>query len=58
MRLPMVSCFRAGGCLFVASFWLLLLFLFPTAVAADSPGDEFLTGYVVSVLERDLNWNR
>jgi hypothetical protein len=57
MRLPIVSCFRAGGCLFAASFWLLLLFPFPTA-AGNPPGDEFLTGYVASVLERDLNWSR
>ncbi|MFZ1985049.1 MAG: DUF1207 domain-containing protein [Desulfatitalea sp.] len=36
---------------------LLLLPIFP-AVAADRAGDEFLTGYIASILERDLHWER
>ena len=27
-------------------------------MAADRAGDEFLTGYVASILERDLHWER
>jgi len=58
MMLPIVSCFRVGGCLFAASFWLLLFLAIPSAATAEAPGDGFLTGYIASVLERDLNWNR
>jgi hypothetical protein len=36
----------------------MLLFPAPPAVAKDRTGDEFLTGYVASILERDLNWER
>lgn len=41
-----------------AALWLMLLFPVPPAVAADGAGDEFLTGYVASILERDLHWER
>ena len=41
-----------------ASLCLMLLFPSPPAVAADRVGDEFLTGYVASILERDLHWKR
>ncbi|MFH1976075.1 MAG: DUF1207 domain-containing protein [Pseudomonadota bacterium] len=51
-------CFNVTGCLCAASICLMLLFLSPPAVAADRTGDEFLTGYITSVLERDLNWER
>jgi hypothetical protein len=39
---------------------LCLVLLFPSlpSVAADRAGDEFLTGYVSSILERDLQWER
>lgn len=39
---------------------LCLMFLLPTiqAEAADRAGDAFLAGYVASVLERDLLWER
>lgn len=36
----------------------LLLFSALPAVAANSASDEFMTGYVSSVLERDLRWER
>ena len=38
----------------------LVMLLFPSrpAVAVDRAGDEFLTGYVASILERDLRWER
>jgi hypothetical protein len=36
----------------------MLFFLSPPAVAADRAGDEFLTGYIASILERELLWER
>jgi len=36
----------------------MLLFASPPAVAADRTGDEFLAGYIASILERDLRWER
>lgn len=41
-----------------ASLCLMLLFQAPPAIAADRAGDEFLTGYIASILERDLLWKR
>jgi len=49
---------NVGYCLCLVSLFLMLLPPFPTAVAADRAGDEFLTGYVASILERDLYWER
>ena len=40
------------------SLCLILFFSSLPAVAADRSGDEFLTGYVASILERDLHWER
>jgi hypothetical protein len=37
---------------------LVLIFASSSAMAADRTGDEFLTGYVASILERDLHWER
>lgn len=52
------TCFNIAGRLCAA--FLCLVYLFPSlhAVAAGRAGDEFLTGYVVSILERDLRWER
>jgi len=44
--------------LFAASLCLMFLFFTPSAKAADRVGDAFLTGYLASVLERDLHWAR
>ncbi|MDD3813848.1 MAG: DUF1207 domain-containing protein [Desulfocapsaceae bacterium] len=41
-----------------AALGLMLLFQSPLAIAADRAGDEFLTGYIASILERDLLWKR
>ena len=41
-----------------ASLCLMLLFQSPLAIAVDRAGDEFLTGYIASILERDLLWER
>jgi len=36
----------------------MLFFPLRFAEAADRAGDEFLTGYIASILERDLHWER
>jgi hypothetical protein len=38
--------------------WLMLLFPSHPLSAADRTSDEFLTGYIASILERDLHWER
>ena len=58
MLLRITTCLNVTGRLCAASLCLMLLFPSPPAVAADRSGDEFLTGYVASILERDLNWER
>jgi hypothetical protein len=40
------------------SLCLVLLFQSSPAVAAERAGDEFLTGYIAAILERDLHWER
>ena len=44
--------------LYALSLCLILFFPSFPASAADRASDEFLTGYVVSILERDLHWER
>ncbi|MGD9971986.1 MAG: hypothetical protein AB7S77_02875 [Desulfatirhabdiaceae bacterium] len=39
-------------------FCFMILFQFLPVAAADRAGDEFLAGYVASILERDLRWER
>ena len=58
MLMRITACFNITGRLCVASLWLMLLFPALPAVAADRTGDEFLTGYITSILERDLHWAR
>ena len=58
LLLRITHCFKVTGRLCAASLCLMLLFPSPPAMAADRAGDEFLTGYVASILERDLNWER
>ena len=56
VRIP--TYFNVTGCLWAAALCLMLIFASPPAVAADSASDEFLTGYIASILERDLHWER
>jgi hypothetical protein len=49
---------NVAGTFCAASMFLILLFPSPPAVAADRGGDEFLAGYIASILERDLRWER
>ncbi len=58
MLLRITACLNVTGHLCAVSLCLMLLFPSPPAVAADRVGDEFLTGYVASILERDLKWER
>ena len=56
--LRITTCLNVTGRLCAAFLCLVLLFPSASAVAADRAGDEFLTGYVASILERDLKWER
>ena len=58
MLLRITTCLNVTGRLCAVSLCLMILFSSPPAVAADRAGDEFLTGYVASILERDLRWER
>ena len=53
-----ITCLNITGRLCAVSLCLLLLSPSPPAVAADRTSDEFLTGYIASILERDLHWER
>lgn len=59
MLMRITSCLNnAAGRLCAASLCLMFLFPLLTAEAADRASDEFLTGYISSILERDLHWER
>jgi len=58
MLLRITTCLNVTGRLCAAFLCLMLLFPSPPAVPADRAGDEFLTGYIASILERDLHWER
>ena len=58
MLMRITTCLNVTGRLCAVSLCLMLLFPSPPAVAADRAGDEFLTGYIASILERDLHWER
>lgn len=58
MRMHNTTCFNVTNCLYAAFLWLLLIFPASPAKAADRAGDEFLNGYVASILERGLHWER
>lgn len=58
MLMRITTCLTITGRLCAACLCLMLLFTSPPAAAADRAGDEFLTGYIASVLERDLHWER
>jgi len=56
----MLNCtvFIVIGRLGAAALCLMLLFPSPPATAADRVSNEFLAGYLASILERDLHWER
>ena len=58
LLMRITACFKVAGCLCAVA--LCFIFLFPSlpARAADRAGDEFMTGYIASILERDLHWER
>ena len=51
-------CLNVSRSLFAAFLCLIFLFSSQPSVAADRTSDEYLTGYVTSILERDLHWER
>ncbi|MFH1156872.1 MAG: DUF1207 domain-containing protein [Pseudomonadota bacterium] len=58
MLLCIPTCLNFTGRLFAAALCFTILFTSSPAKAVERAGDEFLTGYVASILERDLNWER
>ena len=58
MLMRITTRFNLAGCLCAAVLWFMLLLMAPPAVAADMSSDEFLTGYMTSILERDLHWEK
>ncbi|MFA4918486.1 MAG: DUF1207 domain-containing protein [Thermodesulfovibrionales bacterium] len=58
MLMRIATCLNVTGRLCAVALCLMLLFASSPAVAADRAGDEFLTGYIASILERDLHWER
>ena len=56
MLMHITTCLNVTGRLCAVSLCLMLLFPSPPALAADRAGDEFLTGYIVSILDRGLHW--
>ena len=58
MLMRITTCFNVACCLCAVALWLMLFFPAPPALAVDGAGDEFLTGYIASILERDLHWQR
>jgi len=58
MLMRITTCLNFTGRLCAAFLCLMLLFPSHPAVAANRAGDEFLTGYIASILERDLHWER
>ncbi len=52
------TCLNVTGRLWAAFLCLMLLLLSHPAVAVGRVGDEFLAGYIASILERDLHWER
>jgi Protein of unknown function (DUF1207) len=58
MLMRRTTCSNVACCLCAVALWLLLFLPAPYALAVDGAGDEFLTGYIASILERDLQWQR
>ena len=58
IMLTRITRLNANGSLRAVALCLMLLFASSSAVAVDRVGDEFLSGYIASVLERDLHWER
>ncbi len=56
VSLPITIGFKITGRLCAAALCCLFFFSPSPAVAADRSGDEFLTGYITSILERNLHW--
>jgi hypothetical protein len=57
MPLNISTCLNITSRLCAGALCIMLFFPSPSA-AADKVGDDFLTGYVASILERDFQWKR
>ncbi|MFH1994694.1 MAG: DUF1207 domain-containing protein [Nitrospinota bacterium] len=58
MRLCLPPCLTIFGRLCLAALCLIILGSSSPAMASNRTSDEFLTGYIASILERDLLWKK
>lgn len=58
LLLPITTCFNGAVCVCAAVICLMLVFPYPANADADRSGDAFMTGFISSVLERELQWDR
>lgn len=58
MLMRITTLLNVTGLLCAAALCIVVLFPSLPAEAAERAGDEFLTGYVASILERALHWER
>ncbi|OQX05991.1 MAG: hypothetical protein BWK76_26760 [Desulfobulbaceae bacterium A2] len=58
LRMRTNACFFVAPHLCSALLCLLILGTVHPVIAADRVGDEFLAGYITSILERDMHWER
>src|SRR4030067_1363206 len=58
MLMHITTCFNIAYCLCAVALCLMLFSPASPALAVDGAGDEFLTGYIASILERDVHWQR
>jgi hypothetical protein len=58
MLLNIITLSHVTNRLCVAVICLMLFCTSPSAVAADRVSDDYLAGYVASILERDFHWER
>jgi hypothetical protein len=58
MLMRITTCLNVNGSLCAVTLCIMLLLASSPAVAVNSAGDEFLAGYIASILERDLHWER
>jgi hypothetical protein len=58
LSLSNASCLRGAVYVHAAVICLMLVFPYPVNADADRSGDAFMTGFISSVLERELQWDK
>ncbi|MBE0584498.1 MAG: hypothetical protein IH612_12170 [Desulfofustis sp.] len=57
-KMRIISWLNPSGRLAVGTLLLVLIIISRPAAATDRTSDAFLTGYVTSILERDMHWQK